>query len=503
MKTVKLKPLFFPNDDILVKPPNFIEIAEETQIVNKNKTFSNTDQLKVILKGRRSKKQAVKVDDEEETVKRLEDWKAPESPKSPLRKKFTFRRGITSRENSEVMRNKPKNLQMTLIPVSVIDSVANVFRSIVAVERLKKKSLDAESKRITEANLALELSVKGKIMKVANQLEGIKAYLRENLAKLEELKVSLEGVEAENEEKMHEIGLNEAQELLFSEKGKKRTVRAGEESQYFIKKEKFRQAKQEIHKKYQDDKEFYAQAISKTQVSIRSTEALRVDCKKNLKLYREELTQLYCRALRDAQDIRSDGLRWVIKSLWKLNECVPVSAFPKFFDEDSCHFLVFIAEKDLELEKFTLKLDDMRKELKKRKNSYSIKTTRELYKNIRSRLKMLSQSSIGEDLRRSPPNEFGFVERGLDESMTHPGNYAELSVIRDKITEISEFIRDYTNQEIKRITDNYQNSPGKAESVGLFHLIRCLVGDRVREFNKYTRASKMNNRVRPTSKGLV
>ena len=34
-----------------------------------------------------------------------------------------------------------------------------------------------------------------------------------------------------------------------------------------------------------------------------------------------------------------------------MNEFVPVSAFPKFFDEESIHFLLKITEKDLELEK--------------------------------------------------------------------------------------------------------------------------------------------------------
>jgi hypothetical protein len=111
---------------------------------------------------------------------------------------------------------------------------------------------------------------------------------------------------------------------------------------------------------------------------------------------------------------------------------------------------------------------------------------------------VLSQSSIGEDINKSPVN-------GLNDDLNQTdsisnANYLQISILREKIVETQNFIKDFSNQEIKRITDNYQANPGEAESVGLFHLIRCLVGDRVREFNRYTRASKANIRVHSANK---
>ena len=65
--------------------------------------------------------------------------------------------------------------------------------------------------------------------------------------------------------------------------------------------------------------------------------------------------------------------------------------------------------------------------------------------------------------------------------------YSEIGEMRERVNKINDFIKELTENEIKRTTENYKNAPGEAEKVGLYHLIKCLVGDKVREFNKYTR----------------
>ena len=165
-----------------------------------------------------------------------------------------------------------------------------------------------------------------------------------------------------------------------------------------------------------------------------------------------------------------------------MGEYIPISAFPKFFDDESSHFLLLMAEKDLELEENLKKLDRLRKEIKSKRSSVSITTARDLYKTVRSRLRNISQSAVGELLDGS--------------RSVVPTNYKEIKEIREKNAQIHEFVKETTTNEIKRVTEAYQINPGEAEHVGLFHMINCLVGDKVREFNKYTRSTNKKSKAR-------
>ncbi|OMJ91450.1 hypothetical protein SteCoe_6035 [Stentor coeruleus] len=495
MKAIKLKPIFFPNDDILVKPPDFIISIEEMPTEkNKGKAISSTDQLKTILRGRQLKKQDDQnksfKEEEEDTVKKLSEWKGSDSPKTPFLRKFTFKRGITHNYSFESKAsNRSSSVAQTIAPIkNPTQSIVSVVQGIVAVERFKRKTLEIETRQVSDRNKQYEDNIKAKMNKLTKDIEALKLYIRENTDNLEKLKNEYEEVEKQHEDSLSAISLKEAEELLFSDKGKKKIIKPGDESQYFIKKEKFRQQKQELHKKYQEDKENYKNKLDTIKRSLEISERHRLESKKELKTHREEIVMLYCRALKDGKDIRNDGLRWVIKSLWNMNECVPISAFPKFFDDDSAHFLLMMAEKDLELEHCINKLDQLRKEIKRKRSSMNVSTARELYKSVRKRLRNISQSSVGQLVDGSSPCE------DINDSMMIPqeeqqSNYIEIKMLRDKVTQITEFVKEATHVELKRVTEVYQANPGEAEKFGLFHIIKCLVGDRVREFNKYTRSS--------------
>ena len=197
---------------------------------------------------------------------------------------------------------------------------------------------------------------------------------------------------------------------------------------------------------------------------------------------------LYCRALKDGKDIRSDGLRWIIKALWQMHECVPISAFPKFFDDESSHILLVLSEKDLELESCMQKLENLRKEIKSKRSSFSVTTARELYKTVRSRLRNISQSSVGQEPDGTVVLE-DHLENGKSLARQEHAGYEEVKGLREKIIQINESVKEMMREEIRRITENYQKNSGDAGKVGLFHVIKCMVGDKVREFNKYTRSS--------------
>ena len=210
------------------------------------------------------------------------------------------------------------SLMQTVVPSkppSALDSLVTAVQGIVAVERFKKKVLDAEIQEISERNKKLEEEIKVKITTLNREIEGVKKYIRENTEKYENMKKDFTELNKKHEEELNALSLDEAHELLFVEKNKKKTIRPGDESQYFIKKEKFRHLKQELHKNYQDDKEHYVKKLEATKKSLDMSENLRLESKKELKIYREEMIMLYCRILKDGKDIRSDGLRWIIKAL--------------------------------------------------------------------------------------------------------------------------------------------------------------------------------------------
>ena len=504
MKAIKLKPIFFPNDDILVKPPDFLMDSEDFSIdKQKNHTIASTDQLITILRGRQLKKQnnqktQITEEEEEETVKRLSEWrKNVESPLSPFKRKFSFKRTITMQVMADgKSNNRSSTVVQNLIPTrkNPMESLATAVQGIVAVERFKKKILDAEILNISEKNKKYEASVKIKISRITQEIKEVKKYLQENSEKLEKIKKDFSEIMRKHEEELNALNLKEAQELLFVDKGKKKLLKPGDESQYFIKKDKLRQLKQELHKKYQEDKENYTNQIERTKRSLDISETHRLQSKKELQIYRDEIVMLYCRILKDGKDIRSDGLRWVIKALWNMKEYIPISAFPKFCDDESSHFLLLMSEKDLENENLSKRLEALRKEIKNKRTSMSITTSRDLYRTVRSRLRNISQSSVGQLLDGSTPvDELNHTYSDTN-ARGSPTNYSEITEIREKLAANIEFVKEITTQEIKRVTEAYQINPGEATEVGLFHVIKCLVGEKVREFNKYTRSSGKNSK---------
>ena len=270
MKVIRLKPVYIPNDDILVKPPSFLIIGEEIYAEKaKNCTISSTEQLKTILRGRQLKKQdnlnIKKSENDQDIVKNLSDWKNPTTPKTPFQKKFSFKRTATLQLGNEGKQagGRSSSAMQTLVPKdpSSMHGIVHTVYGIVAVERLKKKVLDAEIQEISERNKKLEAGIKSKIAMLTKDTEGIKKYIRENTEKYENIKKEFADINKKHEEELSALSLNEAQELLFGDKSKKRSLKPGDESQYLIKKEKFRHLKRELHKKYEDDKEEYAQKI--------------------------------------------------------------------------------------------------------------------------------------------------------------------------------------------------------------------------------------------------
>jgi len=95
------------------------------------------------------------------------------------------------------------------------------------------------------------------------------------------------------------------------------------------------------------------------------------EIKDQTKVYKEELENIkkklmlhYHILLSEGKDTRSEGLVWIIKSIWNLGEDVIMTYLPNYLDEKCINFLFYIAHKDFELLKMNEDLDLTKKNLK-------------------------------------------------------------------------------------------------------------------------------------------
>ena len=311
MKAIKLKPLFFPANDVFVSPPEILSRSMDYQVEKfSDHAQSDIGELVSILKLRRVKRQDAQKkqipDDEKETVRKLSEWKNM-SPK----RKFTFRKMITinqaGRESNSIQRYIPE-IEKPEENCDILNSLVLKVQNIVTIEKNKRRNQDEEMKIISEKNLRFEEEVKKSIQRLSTDIKSLKHFIRESTNKLEALKKQFNERTKKYEEESAAISLSEAQELLFKEKTKK-VIKPCEEAQYLVRKDKFRKLKQDLHKKYQEDKEKINAIIESISNILDSSIHQRQVSKKELKQHHDNLVLLYCKTLKDGKDLRSEGLR--------------------------------------------------------------------------------------------------------------------------------------------------------------------------------------------------
>ena len=503
MKSVKLKPLSLAKNEVFVSPPDFIKKIYEAkqQEKLKNSIVASISEIQPHLQQRKVTKAAKEqkfTENDEEAVKNLSEWKRSNSPTSPLLRKYTFRRQGTLNlfGCDSPVKIRTGNHAVTAVPSqkSKLNLLVSKVQGIVALERFKKKTVDEQFKKVSKYNLEIEDSIKRRIIKITGEVHELKEYIKNTCEELADIQNEIKKLQKSHEERLRMMKQQEIEDLLFRDKAKnKKLSKQGEEGQYLINKERMRQLKHDSHKKFQEDLESLNHEKQKAEKILEITIHDRQKSKKELKGLSEDICTLYLRILKEGKDLRTDGLRWIIKAIWKLGESIPLAAFPKFLDEDSIHYLLLISEKDLEFEYFQAKIEKVRKEIKSQRCTSSISSSRELYRSVKQRLSEISRSVVSQPINGRCSADI-YRDSGIEAK--DPRNYSELAIYRGNIAQIAEKTKEITDTEIKRITEAYELNPGEADKIGLFHLIKCLVGDKVREFNKYTRRkhkSKQNS----------
>ena len=90
------------------------------------------------------------------------------------------------------------------------------------------------------------------------------------------------------------------------------------------------------------------------------------ELKTNEKNTKVELLKHYLELLYVGKEVRNEGLIWIIKSIWKLGENVPISFMPKFLDFDAIQFLFNYAKISTELEYIKKLIRELKHKLKEK-----------------------------------------------------------------------------------------------------------------------------------------
>ena len=161
-----------------------------------------------------------------------------------------------------------------------------------------------------------------------------------------------------------------------------------------------------------------------------------------------------------------------------MKQPVPISTFPKVLDDESSHFLLVMSEKDLEIDFLQKRLHELREEIKQDSQTNISKSPLELFNIVKDRIKEIKKNSKVISLNTS-----GMQESLNTSIIDHSCNrYDEIKTTKSRLKIKEKEKANLTLEEIKRVVGLYQSE--NENGIGLFHIIKTLVGDKHREFRK-------------------
>ena len=484
MKNIRLKPLYLPNDDILVQPPSFLFPIEQSTKEGSKIILNNLDDLKTILRGRQLKSLTARkkhlLTEEQDGVAKLSDFKVPvRTVKSPLARRYTFRRtlsNVSDGGSKNLLIHSPKKTEEK--PSFII-----TIQTIVTKEKTNSKETEAEMQKFTENNKIYEKILKTKIEGMEQEIESVAELISKYKSELEDVFNSKRKAEKTYEDTINEITIKEKNHMLsmHSVKGKKKhTLDVSEEREYFIIKESLRKTKRDLHAGHTEKMERTQAILEHYQHTLEEQQRHKRACQKELKDLTESLISFYCSNLKEGMDLREEGIRWTIKALWNIRQPVPISTFPRYLDDESAHFLLSMAEKDMEIASLQSRLSEMREEIKKdHQNSSFSKSPLELFNIVKGRIKEIKQKAKAMSIDSSEVQE-NLKSTCVDNSFSR---YDEIKSIKTRLRCEEKERDDLTLEEVKRVVAGYQSD--NAHGVVLAHIIKTLVGDKHREFRKF------------------
>ena len=202
--------------------------------------------------------------------------------------------------------------------------------------------------------------------------------------------------------------------------------------------------------------------------------------KKELDNKISELSNYYHKKLYEGLDIRQDGLIWIIKAIWNLDEKINTNYFPNFLDNDSIKYLFLIAHKSVEIQNIKNKIEIQKKKLNKylKKENETINNENNInnyhyniiksndnkkIKNINNKTINLSRnlSNFPNKITLKNLNNF-YKTENLTNKIIHSEPMTNINKLNLQIKKIEDEILYLKNKELNRLfehfcEDNYEN----------------------------------------------
>ena len=245
-------------------------------------------------------------------------------------------------------------------------------------------------------------------------------------------------------------------------------------------------------------------------------EIFEIKRKENLVI--QKLMSHYESLLFKGEEVRNEGLVWIIKAIWNLGENVPMSFIPPFLDFQSIEFLFQYAHKSIELENFKKILNEVKEKLqieihklfynskspKRYSSSFEFKTDL-IKKNTISKKSIKENNFINSYIKASETEEENKNVNYLKEMQNLTGQkkseinfnklkgIEKLEELKSKIKSIENEIFNLRKRETTRLFKEFvENDYENKYHVSIDVVLAALLGEHIKniEINKYSKYKK-------------
>ena len=444
----------------------------------------------------------------------------------PKIKKITIKGIIESeRKLNQNKKEAQKNLAYSQLEEELCTELKNI-RNVYHKKKEEKNNIYIKFKNIIDKIEEMNLEIK--LLNSRNLIE----IKKENKAKQKEDRTINDSPERENKLKQNLIQKESSKMLQRTdfEKIKNRETEENLKSNrddienrmnkikniYQNKKEK------DFQKKLLFDKiNLLKEELSKINIPLVEINAELTELRKKEKSVINKLMIHYETLLYKGEEVRNEGLIWIIKAMWNLGENVPMSFIPPFLDFQCIEFLFQYAHKSIELENTKKRLNELKNNLQiqihnlfynsvppsspeKYKSSFEFKTN--LIKNNKSLKKSIGEHNFinayinGSDNDDDNQNINSVKE--MSNLIANKKNNIDISklngiekidVLKLKIKEIEAEIQSLKKKETNRIfkefiENDYQNKYHARIDI----VLAALLGEHSKniEVNKYSKFKK-------------
>ena len=245
-------------------------------------------------------------------------------------------------------------------------------------------------------------------------------------------------------------------------------------------------------------------------------EIFEIKRKENLVI--QKLMSHYESLLFKGEEVRNEGLVWIIKAIWNLGENVPMSFIPPFLDFQSIEFLFQYAHKSIELENFKKILNEVKEKLqieihklfynskspKRYSSSFEFKTDL-IKKNTISKKSIKEHNFINSYIKASETEEENKNVNYLKEMQNLTGQkkseinfnklkgIEKLEELKSKIKSIENEIFNLRKRETTRLFKEFvENDYENKYHVSIDVVLAALLGEHIKniEINNYSKYKK-------------